>query len=68
VWAEDITYVWITEGWLYLAAMLDLYSRLVVGWAMGQRLTGELADQALLMVLTNRQPSGGLPRHFNRGS
>mgnify|MGYP001796284796 CR=1 FL=1 len=37
VWAGDITYVWTTEGWLYLAVILDLYSRLVIGWAMGQR-------------------------------
>ena len=59
VWAGDLTYVWNTEGWLYLAVVLDLYSRLVIGWAMGQRLTGELAEQALLMALTTRQPSAG---------
>ena len=65
---RDITYVWTTEGWLYLAVMLDRYSRLVVGWAMGQRLTGELAEQALLMALTNRHPSVGLLHHSDRGS
>jgi len=43
VWAGDLTYVWTLEGWLYLAVLLDLYSRWVVGWAMGQRLTVELA-------------------------
>jgi putative transposase len=68
VWAGDLTYVWTTEGWLYLAVVLDLYSRLVIGWAMGQRLTGELAEQALLMALTNRQPSAGLLHHSDRGS
>ena len=68
VWAGDLTYVWTTEGWLYLAVILDLYSRLVIGWAMGQRLTGELAEQALLMALTNRQPSAGLLHHSDRGS
>jgi len=68
VWAGDLTYVWTTEGWLYLAVILDLYSRLVSGWAMGQRLTGELAEQALLMALTNRQPSAGLLHHSDRGS
>jgi transposase InsO family protein len=68
VWAGDITYVWTTEGWLYLAVVLDLYSRLVIGWAMGQRLTRELAEQALLMALTNRQPSAGLLHHSDRGS
>jgi len=68
VWAGDITYVWTTEGWLYLAVILDLYSRLVIGWAMGQRLTGELAEQALLMALANRQPRAGLVHHSDRGS
>ena len=68
VWAGDITYVWTTEGWLYLAVVLDLYSRRVIGWAMGQRLTGELAEQALLMALTNRRPSAGLLHHSDRGS
>ena len=68
VWAGDITYVWTTEGWLYLAVILDLYSRLVIGWAMGQRLTGELAEQALLMALGNRPPRAGLVHHSNRGS
>ena len=68
VWAGDITYVWTTEGWLYLAVMLDRYSRRVVGWAMSQRLTGELAERALLMALTNRQPRAGLLHHSDRGS
>ena len=68
VWAGDITYVWTTEGWLYLAVLLDLYSRLVIGWAMGHRLTVELAEQALTMALANRNPQAGLLYHSDRGS
>ena len=68
VWAGDLTYVWTTEGWLYLAVILDLYSRLVVGWAMGHRLTVELAEQALTMALANRNPQAGLLHHSDRGS
>ena len=68
VWAGDLTYVWTTEGWLYLAVILDLYSRLVVGWAMGHRLTVELAEQALTMALANWNPLAGLLHHSDRGS
>ena len=68
VWAGDITYVWTLEGWLYLAVLLDLYSRRVVGWAMGQRLTVELAEQALTMALANRVPTAGLLHHSDRSS
>jgi transposase InsO family protein len=68
VWAGDITYVWTLEGWLYLAVLLDLYSRAVVGWAMGSRLTGDLPEQALRMALTTRRPKAGLLHHSDRGS
>ena len=68
VWAGDLTYVWTTEGWLYLAVLLDLYSRLVIGWAMGARLTADLAEQALTMALANRTPTAGLLHHSDRGS
>ena len=68
VWAGDLTYVWTTEGWLYLAVLLDLYSRLVIGWARGHRLTVELAEQALTMALANRSPRAGLLHHSDRGS
>jgi transposase InsO family protein len=68
VWAGDITYVWTLEGWLYLAVLLDLYSRRVVGWAMGQRLTVDLAERALTMALANRAPTAGLLHHSGRGS
>ncbi len=68
VWAGDLTYIWTMEGWLYLAVLLDLYSRAVVGWAMGARLTGELTQQALQMALQRRQPNSGLLHHSDRGS
>jgi putative transposase len=67
VWAGDISYVWTAEGWLYLAVVLDLYSRAVIGWAMGERLTAELATQALTMALWRRKPAGGLLHHSDRG-
>ena len=68
VWAGDLTYVWTTEGWLYLAVVLDLYSRTVIGWAMGHRLTVDLAERALTMALANRKPTAGLLHHSDRGS
>ena len=68
VWAGDITYVWTMEGWLYLAVVLDLYSRTVIGWAMGHRLTVDLAEHALTMALANRKPKAGLRHHSDRGS
>jgi transposase InsO family protein len=68
VWAGDLTYVWTTEGWLYLAVILDLYSRRVIGWAMGHRLTVDLAERALIMALANRRPRAGLLHHSDRGS
>lgn len=68
VWAGDITYVWTAEGWLYLAVVLDLYSRAVIGWALEARLTGDLARQALTMAIRHRTPKGGLLHHSDRGS
>jgi putative transposase len=68
VWAGDLTSIWTMEGWLYLAILLDLYSRAVVGWAMGPRLTEELTQHALQMALHRRQPQPGLLHHSDRGS
>lgn len=68
VWVGDLIYVWTLESWLYLAVLLDLYSRRVVGWVMGQRVTVELAEQALTMALANRTPTAGLMHHSDRGS
>jgi putative transposase len=67
VWAGDITYLWTDEGWLYLAVVLDLYSRAVIGWAMGTRLTADLATDALTMALWRRKPAKGLLHHSDRG-
>jgi len=66
-WVTDITYVATEEGWLYLAAILDLFSRRVVGWAMGERLTRDLTLNALDMALTHRRPEAGLLHHSDRG-
>jgi len=65
-WAADITYIPTAEGWLYLAVILDLASRRVVGWAMGPRLDQTLALEALRMALRHRRASGGL-HHSDRG-
>ena len=68
VYAGDITYVWTQEGWLYLAVILDLYSRRVVGWSMSSRMTSRLVCDALTMAIWNRQPGEGLICHSDRGS
>ena len=68
VWAGDITYLRTTEGWLYLAVVLDLCSRRVVGWAMNTRLKKELCLDALQMALWRRRPGRGLLHHSDRGS
>jgi len=66
-WAADITYVPTREGWLYLAIVLDLASRLVVGWSMGTTLESSLAIDALEMALQRRRPGEGLLHHSDRG-
>jgi putative transposase len=68
VWVGDITYVWTAEGWLYLAVLLDLYSRKVVGWAMSHRVDAALVQEALHMALGRRKPAEGLIHHSDRGS
>jgi putative transposase len=67
VWAADITYVPTAEGWLYLAAVIDLCSRKVVGWATADHLRAELPLEALRMALTHRRPTGELLHHSDRG-
>lgn len=67
-WATDITYVWTGEGWLYLAVVLDLFSRMVVGWSMSEHIDTQLALGALEMALEGRQPPEGLIHHSDRGS
>ena len=67
-WVGDITYIWTAEGWLYLATVIDLYSRKVVGWSMSNRMTQELVNQALLSAIWARKPAKGLLWHTDRGS
>jgi len=67
-WVGDITYIWTAEGWAYLAVLLDLYSRRVVGWALRKSLSREVALSALELALTCRRPSPGLVHHTDRGS
>jgi putative transposase len=66
-WAADITFVPTDEGWLYVAVILDLHSRRVVGWAMADHLKSLLAEQALEMALARRSPPPGLLLHSDRG-
>ena len=67
-WIADITYVATAEGWLYLAIVLDLYTRQIVGWAMRERMTKELVIDALRMAWFRRRPPPGLIHHSDRGS
>jgi len=67
-WVSDITYIATDEGWLYLAVVLDLYSRLVVGWSMAERMTTELVSDALTMALWRRKMPKGVIVHSDRGS
>jgi putative transposase len=68
VWAGDMTYIPTREGWLYLAVVLDLFSRRIVGWAMGETIAAELACRALDMAWYSRLPADGLIFHSDRGS
>ena len=68
VYVSDITYIPTSEGWLYLAVQIDLFSRRVVGWAMSNRINGILVSDALLMACFRRRPSSGLVLHSDRGS
>ena len=68
VWLADITYVDTKEGWLYLAAVLDVYSRKIVGWAMDGTMSRKLCMDALKMAVLNREPPEGLVHHSDRGS
>jgi transposase InsO family protein len=67
-WVGDITYISTQEGWLYLAVVIDLYSRQVVGWSMSSRMKADLVNKALLMAIWRRKPAKGLIWHTDRGS
>jgi putative transposase len=67
IWAADITYIRTWEGWLYLAVVIDLFSRRVVGWAMANHLRTDLAISALQMAVRHRRPTRGMIHHSDRG-
>jgi len=68
VWCSDITYLWTMEGWLYLAVIIDLFSRKVVGWAISNHMKASLVMEALSMAYLRRKPPRGLIHHSDRGS
>lgn len=68
VWASDISYIRTWEGWLYLAVVIDLFSRRVVGWAIADHMRTELVLAALTMAVDHRRPDAGLVHHSDRGS
>ena len=68
VWAADITVLWSGSGWLYLAVVMDLYSRRIIGWAMQKRMTEDLTINALRMAVGQRMPKGELIHHSDQGS
>ena len=67
-WGTDITYLWTQEGWIYLAVVIDLYSRRVVGWSIDRRMKKALVIRALMMAINLRKPPSGLIHHSDRGS
>ena len=67
-WGADITYLWTQAGWIYLAVVIDLYSRRVVGWAIDRRMKKALVIRALMMAINLRKPPPGLIHHSDRGS
>ena len=68
VWAGDVTYLKTGEGWMYLAIVMDLYSRRIVGWHIDKRMTSDLVEKALIKAYNLRQPPKGLVFHSDRGS
>ena len=67
-WVADITYIWTKQGWLYLAVVIDLFSRAVVGWSMSERMTRTLVMDAFVLAVKRRNPAPGLVHHSDRGS
>ena len=67
-WVADFTYLWTAEGWLYVAVVLDLYSRRVVGWSMSEEMTSQMVTDALMMAVWRRGKSDALVHHSDRGS
>ena len=67
-WVADFTYIWTAEGWLYVAAVIDLFSRRVVGWSMSDTMTAQLVTDALIMAIWRRGKPGALLHHSDQGS
>ena len=67
VWVADITYIWTTAGWVFLASVMDLYSRKIVGWSIGNSLEANLVKEALKQALVDRRPAPELLHHSDRG-
>ena len=67
-WCADLTYIWTDEGWLYLAIVLDLFNREIVGWSINPRMTADIVLDALTMAWRHRKPMPGLIHHLDRGS
>jgi putative transposase len=67
-WAADFTYLWTIQGWLYVAVVLDLFARRVVGWSMSARMTAQLVTDALVMAIWRRGPSAALLHYSDQGS
>lgn len=68
VWTSDITYLWTEEGWLYLAIVMDLFNREVIGWSLKPRMTADIVTDALTMAWFRRKPAKGVLHHSDRGS
>jgi transposase InsO family protein len=68
VWGTDITFLWTQQGWIYLAVVIDLYSRRVIGWSIDRRMKKALVIRALMMAINLRKPPPGLIHHSDRGS
>jgi putative transposase len=68
IWTSDITYIRTSEGWLYLAVVLDIYTRRIVGWAISERITAKIVTDALAMAIKHQNPPEGLIFHSDRGS
>lgn len=68
LWSSDITYIWTREGWLYLAVILDVYSRMIVGWATSSRIDTDLVCTAVMRAIYTRRPEAGVILHSDRGS
>lgn len=67
-WAADFTYLWTAQGWLYVAVVLDLFSRRIVGWSMSAQMTAQLVTDAMLMAIWRRGPKNALLHHSDQGS